>query len=455
MQRYAPDTNFFLQFKPPEEVPWAELTDANDIELIVLAEVLGELDKHKNGGNTRRATRSRNTLQRLRPLIVTGQETIEVRKQGPRVVYRLAPDLPAERTKPTTLDTSTADGKIIEEALACKATMGDLALLTHDSLPMLTARRHGLPVAPLPDTWRLPPERDAKDKEIASLKEELAAWTARAPKIDVQMQVHGEYVDRIEGNLTRYAPLSQQFLEKAMQAVEVRHPDETVRIPGRLAISREADRERYEHERAEWVAKVRDHLGRYPNTLNRGDSVFALMLTLQNLGLASAESLVVEVFAEGNIRLVRPDDMTQFLERQKFGLPQPPRMRSLMDLADPLGIRISTPNLAQVRSVDTRRDTPPRDFYWQFDSPGVLSQCLEGACTDFRHQFHKEETELVLSVPMAFTDEPVGCIRIRYSAKNLVQPVEAVWPVRLVYDWRDTEAKTIRFLKDQLDVNLF
>lgn len=48
---YAPDTNFFLQFKPPEDVPWSELANANDIELVVLAEVLGELDKHKNGGN--------------------------------------------------------------------------------------------------------------------------------------------------------------------------------------------------------------------------------------------------------------------------------------------------------------------------------------------------------------------------------------------------------------------
>lgn len=211
MQRYAPDTNFFLQFKLPEELPWAELTNADDIELIVLAEVLGELDKHKNGGNERRAARSRSTLQRLRPLIVTDQETIELRKQGPRVVYRLAPDLPVERAKPATLDISTADGRIVEEALACKAVMGDLALLTHDSLPMLTARRHGLPIAPLPETWRLPPERDAKDKEIAGLKAELAAWTARAPDIAVQMGGADESVECIEGNLTRYAPLSRQF----------------------------------------------------------------------------------------------------------------------------------------------------------------------------------------------------------------------------------------------------
>lgn len=49
MQRYAPDTNFYLQFKPPQELPWAAPTDAGTIELVVLKAVLGERDTHKNG----------------------------------------------------------------------------------------------------------------------------------------------------------------------------------------------------------------------------------------------------------------------------------------------------------------------------------------------------------------------------------------------------------------------
>ncbi|UZW62838.1 hypothetical protein [Lysobacter enzymogenes] len=48
-RRYAPDTNFFLQFKLAEEIPWSELAGeaVEEVELIVLVEVARELDDHK------------------------------------------------------------------------------------------------------------------------------------------------------------------------------------------------------------------------------------------------------------------------------------------------------------------------------------------------------------------------------------------------------------------------
>lgn len=455
MQRYAPDTNFFLQFKPAEDLPWSEVTDTAEIELIVLADVLGELDKHKNGGNERRAQRSRSVLQRFRPLILGEVEELPIREKNPRITYRLAPSLPANRAKPETLDTGTPDGRIVWEALTCSAMMDGLALLTHDGLPMLTARRHGLPIVALPDSWRLAPERNAKDKEIARLREELGAMKRREPDILVSVLRAGESLERIEGDLVRYAPLSSQFLTRAMQAVEVRHPAETVRVPGRIVVTREADRETYERERAEWVDKIRGRLERHPNALNLENSLFPLSLMLQNLGSASAESLVVEVFAEGSICLVSPAGLANFLGKHKFGLPQPPRMRHFMDLSDSLGpYDTPLPDVSRLRGADVRPNTLPRDFHWKFDGPLVSSHRLEGVCIDFRHRIHTEEVALALAVPEPGVDEPVGCIRIRYSATNLNQPVEKVWPVRFTYAWQGTEPETARLLKDQLDVKL-
>ncbi|WP_338879016.1 PIN domain-containing protein [Achromobacter veterisilvae] len=455
MQRYAPDTNFFLQFKPAEDLPWLDLTEAADIELIVLSEVLRELDNHKNGGNERRAQRSRRVLQLCRPLIVGESEELQVREKSPRVTYRLAPALSGDQSKRDSWDTSTADGRIVGEALACDTLVGGLSLLTHDSLPMLTARRQGLSVVLLPDSWRLAPERDAKDKEIASLREELMTIRQRKPDVVVQVLHAGESVKRIEGNLVRYTSLSAQFLMRAMRALTARHPDEASRIAGRITVTREADRETYERERAKWVATVRDKLERHPNVLNLENSVFPLNLTFQNLGSESAESLVVEIFAEGSIRLVSPDGLTRFLQEYKFELPRPPRMRYLMDFGD-LSKSYNTPlsDIHRFRGMDNPPNILPRDFHWQFDSSNVSSPRLEGVCADFRHQIHKEEVLVALSVPVVYADNPVGRIRIRYSAKNLIQSVEKVWPVRFTYAWRDTEPVTEQFLKEQLDVQL-
>lgn len=60
-RRYAPDTNFFLQFKPAEELSWGDLTgeQVDEVELIVLLEVAQELDGHKSSATGRRSKRVR------------------------------------------------------------------------------------------------------------------------------------------------------------------------------------------------------------------------------------------------------------------------------------------------------------------------------------------------------------------------------------------------------------
>lgn len=100
-RRYARDTNFFLQFKGAEDLPWADLTDEaiDEVELIVLTEVARELDHYKGGGSGRRAKRARKILsQVIQPLLLgtaPGHEAL-IRAANPRVSYRLAPVLSPE-----------------------------------------------------------------------------------------------------------------------------------------------------------------------------------------------------------------------------------------------------------------------------------------------------------------------------------------------------------------------
>src|SRR5690606_31289752 len=107
--------------------------------------------------------RAKAAFKTLDPLIDDDEQEVVVRKTGPRVVWRLAPDLPGDRAWPTQLDPSSADGRIVEQALAVRQLVGDLALLTHDRLPRRLAKTVGLDRQRVPDEWLLPPEPDERD----------------------------------------------------------------------------------------------------------------------------------------------------------------------------------------------------------------------------------------------------------------------------------------------------
>lgn len=457
MQRFAPDTNFYLQFKQPQELPWAELTDSSIIELIVLCEVLNELDRHKNGGNERRADRSRRVLQQLRPLI--RGETLEVvaKEAGPRVIYRLGPSLPVDRAKPPTLDMSTADGRIIEEILATQAIEGGITLLTHDNMPILTARRHGVQATSLPDEWRLPPEPDAKQKEIARLTAEVAALRNRVPKLNVELLAAGRPTTRIEGTLRHYAPVSPDFIRRAMEEVRLRYPKHPKGVEVEPSHYSGLSWAKYRSDYDEWLVTLQRQLERYHQYLNMRDSRLPLRLALENTGAASAEGLVVEVFVEGNLRLAGSQAINDVVQKGQFTLQEPPKMPRVMDFlgqiscTEPLLHRQFLPFESHLRHLVAPLG---RDFCWRYDEPEALSERLEGTCGDFRHGIHREEVPLELCVPNEVTADTEGCIRIRFSAKNLIQHEETQWPVRLRFDLSDTESSAAALLKEQLKIGV-
>ena len=66
---FAPDTNFFVQCKKADQLAWSDVTVADTIVLIVAKEVQREIDRHKNGGNARRAQRSRDASALFRTFL--------------------------------------------------------------------------------------------------------------------------------------------------------------------------------------------------------------------------------------------------------------------------------------------------------------------------------------------------------------------------------------------------
>lgn len=447
LQRYAPDTNFFLQFKSPQELPWGEITEAATIELVVLDEVLRELDSHKSSNNKRRSRRAREAFNTLDSLIDDDEVEVVVRDAKPRVIWRLAPLLPGNRDKPSELDLDTPDGRIVEQALAVREVLGgELALLTHDRLPRRLAKTVGLGAQRLPDTdtWLLPPETDERDQENARLKAELKALANRHPQIELTVLDEGESVERIEGPLLRYAPLSDEFIAQAMLTVEQRHPEQSTLYPGEVTITRHADVVSYQRKRREWLDDVKDRLERHPSHLMFRHGLHDIDLVLRNVGSVPAEGLTVEVLAEGTIRLMNPRKHEELFSGPfTFGLPDPPKLESRMELlsrsvlGDP-GTIGRLHNFDHLLPPAPARD--PRRFYWDYDDEGFVSTGVTGSCGDFRHQVHEARLPLKLFVPWEVEGEPEGCLRVRYSAKNLPKPIEKVFPIRLHFEWEDSEA---------------
>lgn len=347
--------------------------------------------------------------------------------------------IPVDR-KPGILDLSTADGRIVEQAYAVQQVLGNLAFLSNDRLPRRMAKAVGLVSQKLADTWLLDPETDERDKKIAKLKEELNAWSKRSPQIVVELIRDDEPIERIEGAVRRYRPLSDEFIGDAMQTIQLRHPEENINVPGQVTIVREETVSKYRQARREWLEEVKEYLERQPNRLNLEKGLVELTLSISNSGGAPAEGLSVEVWVEGPMMLVNDRVRDKiFTPGPRSFLPSPPKLERYS--AFEILRQPTFPDHLRVHDL-IRMPPPARDpdgFYWDYEKDELWCKSVEGTCQDFRHQVHEVEVPVILFFPMDAEKKPRGCLHIRWSARNLPKLVEKKYPIRLEFDWQDTE----------------
>ncbi len=450
IQRYAPDTNFFFQAKSPDQLPWQDLTDAGKIELIVLDEVMGELDRHKSNGNSRTARRAREAFTKLDPLIDEELEEVVVRESGPRVVWCLAPFLDPNRSKPDVLDLSTADAKIVEQAFAVQQMFGNLAFLSNDRLPRRMAKAVGLVSQKLPDAWLLDPEADERDKEIAKLKEELKAWSKRSPQIDVVLIRDEEIVNRIDGTVLRYRPLSDEFVANGLQTIRLRYPEENTGIPDQITLVSRVAVAKYQKARGEWLSEVKSYIERQPDKFNFDKGLVELTLSVKNSGGAPAEGLSIKVWVEGPMMLVNDRVRDKyFAPGPRSSLPTPPKLERFSAF-EMLRQPTFPDHLSRVHDLIQMppRARDPDGFYWDYEKDDLCCKSVEGTCQDFRHQVHEVEVPIILFFPKDAEKKPRGCLHVLWSARNLPEPIEKKYPISLDFDWHDPEDEVGSLLID-------
>ncbi|QQP97954.1 PIN domain-containing protein [Lysobacter enzymogenes] len=466
-RRYAPDTNFFLQFKAAEEVPWGDLTGeaVDEVELVVLIAVASELDHHKGGGNGRRVKRARKILSQLRPLVsgtAPGDEVV-VRKANPRVSYRLAPVLSAERQRHELLDPTKADCRIVAEAMACSKELygGELALMSHDTGPISYARAVGLKCHLLPDEWLLDPETDEAEKENKALREKIKALENAQPQVTLELADEGVLLEKtVPVTITLYPPISKDFLDRAIRAVALDYPEKRGRthMGAREFHLRQADT--YNRLRKDWLVALRHYLKVCPSAWNKAHDPYEVHLTLKNPGTVSADHLVVEVFAHGGLRLVDPDLWEDERKDPSGGFPSrppPPTVVFGSSLEDG-AVEPSEPVFSHGSDEPEDRPRligrPGRHFDWWWDRPQLSSIRLEGECGEFRHGIGHEVLGLLLRAAPEVEGSTTGSLEVRYSAKNLPEAQSRTWRVEIEVEPGDSEGAIAEILKDELGVEL-
>ncbi|MGV7183341.1 PIN domain-containing protein [Xanthomonas axonopodis] len=439
IQRYALDTNFFLQVKAAETLPWGDLTRATRVELYLLDEVMGELDRHKSNGNSRAARRARGIFGKLDPLIDGNIDELVVKEGGPQVVWLLAPFFDSNSIKPSGLDLSTADGRIVEQSFALQQALGDVVFLTHDRLPRRIAKSIGLLCEKIPESWLLEPEKDERDKEIAKLKDDLKALNNRFPQVEVQLVQNDKEIDCIEGVFYRYRDLSEEFLDDATDIIENRFPEESAEIPGQVTVTRQSSLLAYQQARREWREGVRERIGKLPARLNFDQGLLALKIAVKNTGGAPADGLTLEVRLEGTMMLVNHKKKEKWLTSEvRFTPPAPPKLERYS--GSEWYERQTPPDLSGLHRSFQTPPSPrdPNGFYWDYDEDAIFCKSAEGSCGDFRHQMREVEVPIILFLPQG-ESEPKGCLRIRWSARNMPKVFEKKYSIKLSVDWYDSE----------------
>lgn len=181
--RFIVDTNVFLHCLDLPELKWADVSEADEVELYVANTVAMEIDRFKGDGNARRARRARAVSARIAELIGGDGTELELRASTPRLTLLLAPAL-EEADESRILSHALNDYRIVEEALLVAKHKGEFALLTNDTLALRRASARGLTAVRVPDAWLLPPEKSDLEKRLVVL--ERAVKEREAPVLTAE-----------------------------------------------------------------------------------------------------------------------------------------------------------------------------------------------------------------------------------------------------------------------------
>jgi hypothetical protein len=471
-----PDTNVFLQCRALHEVPWGDTVQADEIALLIGAQVQDEIDRLKGDGNSRRARRARETNSLFRSALASPDESLPLRESAPKVTLRFAPALPQQRESAETLDLTRSDDQLLDEVMHFRRTEPSAQILSGDTGMMLRARRLGVPLIPVPESWLLPPEKDDRDRQIGALRAEVAGLRSAEALLSLSLDdERSRQVETIAGSLPLYRDLTAEEVNGLIRAVERSHPE--VKAFGSSAPAAKAPEglgalgpllaglasfrapstdqiARYHDDYEEWIGRARKLFEQLGPSLNIRHRIYKLRVALANTSSRPADEVLLELKVHGNVTLLAsvgdnsPDLIAQAEKLpSEVVLPSPPSppkgeyfyealarnaQFGQRDLASALHGYM--PDYSGIRSSFKRRDR--HEFYRREDDDRPTTEA-SFACEEFRHQRAPEVFTVWVVTPLQ-GEIAKARLHIRASARNMNAPVDLYVPIDIDSESRST-----------------
>lgn len=173
----ALDTNVFMHFQPVGQWDWEALV-STPARVLVCAQVLRELDKHKDGDeSSSKRARARAALQ------LAERATTEPVQLREGVMLVVSPWEPPDEAFLGQLVRDEPDDCILAAALAFRSDPSQpLVFFSNDTTPRIKARALGMRAEAPPDRLRVREDEDPRDAELRRLTDRLRAIEQTIPK---------------------------------------------------------------------------------------------------------------------------------------------------------------------------------------------------------------------------------------------------------------------------------
>lgn len=430
------DSNLLLQCHPLGDLDWERLVGTEEVTILVPSAVLEELDKHKAGGNSRRAQRARRAVKFLNSILEAPDDAVIVRETPAKVIAQFAPEIPRDSN-------ISNDDSILFEVAELSRLHGShaVALVTHDTNLKVKAKRKGLTFFPVPDEWLLPPEPDERDKRVRHLEEEVALLKRQAPVFEIML----DGIQEIELNLPIYEPLTPDQVRRMVESMTAKFPLKTdFSLPsverGSLSLQHPPEAweiAEYQHsEYPKWVDNLRGRLEQLDASLRVRYATSDIRLLIGNTGTVPGEHVHIAVRVSEGFLIFDQERHEKLISGlfMRPRAPNPPQPRhSSLDVFG--GVHkfgeFTSVNLPEIPARQ-RRD----EFYLKTGADVDSEWVWE--CENMRHGAQREEFGFMVGVH-AQSLPSGGHLTIEVSAENLPKAVVKQIPIRVTNLPGDTE----------------
>jgi len=334
------DTNTLLHYRSIDEVDWCEILADQEVEIVIPASTVTELDRQKFAHHLSKfRRRAGSVVARLQRL---SEQASPVRlREGVTLTFEILSAAPPR----TARKEFTPDDELIESALRWpRMTPGtSIVIVTADLGLRLKARQREIQVISLSDDLKLRDELDASELRIRDLEHRVAELSNSVPRPRMGFADGKAFVTFDLGAST---PLSEGGVEAQIEIFQREYPpwnrivNETIvghggfgwvaSVAGIEIDSK--DGERYNRDRKTAIASLREYYGELAVYEATNDRTIELNLVVLNEGTAPADDIDVLLYFPDGCRLFGEDERPRPPVKPK----PPARPRTSIELLQPL-----------------------------------------------------------------------------------------------------------------------